>query len=137
MEANFSEITELYEKYGNEKYMIGEEITQKEHALQAAEIAKNCGAPAHIIIGLLLHDIGQMVGLERGYTKQELHHCHDDIGAQWLKERGFPTAITDVCQYHTLAKVIICDRDKQYLDQLSSASKESYFIQKKKFSNKD
>jgi predicted HD phosphohydrolase len=128
----FSAIKALYEKYGNEKYMIGEDITQMEHALQAASIAKNCGAPDHIIIGMLLHDIGQLIGLDKGYNSEQLHQSHDDIGAKWLQEHGLPSSVTDICKYHTLAKIIICDKDKNYLSRLSQASQESYFYQKRK-----
>lgn len=40
----FDKIISLYQQYGDNKYMIDEEITQLQHALQAAHIAKICNA---------------------------------------------------------------------------------------------
>lgn len=39
---SFKECAKLFKTYGNEKYMIGEEITQLQHALQSANIAEIC-----------------------------------------------------------------------------------------------
>ncbi len=118
------------------KYMIGEDITQMQHALQAAHIAKICEAPPHIIIAMLLHDIGQLLGQDKQHNLSidKLHQSHDDIGAQWMKDNGLPSCVYDIAQYHTLAKVILCDQDSTYLSKLSRASQESYTIQKKKYS---
>jgi len=115
--------------------MIAEDITQIQHALQAADIAKTCKAPPYIIIAMLLHDIGQLLGEEHcsGISRDKLHAYHDDIGAQWMRDNGIPAFVSDISQYHTLAKVILCDRDSKYLSRLSLASQESYHIQKKKY----
>lgn len=134
---SFAVITKLYQEYGNSKYMIGEDITQVQHALQAAHIAKTCNAPPHIIIAMLLHDIGQLLGQDKCHNIaiEKLHRSHDDIGAKWMKKNNLPQCVYDVAQYHTLAKVILCDQDPSYLSKLSPASQESYNIQKQKYSS--
>lgn len=128
---SWDKIHELFNKYGNEEYMIGESITQINHALQAARIAEVAGAPNEIIIGLLLHDIGQLLG--HNSSMEELHGSHDDIGYYWLKDNGFSDIICNIARYHTAAKVLLCRDDPDYIKQLSPASQESYLIQKEKY----
>ena len=38
-------------------------MTQAQHAQQAAELAKAEGHPPHVLVGALLHDIGDLNGL--------------------------------------------------------------------------
>ncbi len=129
------EFISLLCKYGNDKYMIQEEITQLEHALQSAYISNLCGAPEDVIISLLYHDVGQLVQKENIGNTDYLHYNHDDIGRFWLEEREFPNFVCNVVGYHTLAKVLIIKKDKTYYDTLSEASKISYKIQKEKYKN--
>lgn len=129
----YQELTFLYENYGNEKYMIQEEITQKNHVLQAAYFAKQADAPEYVIIGLLFHDIGQIADKENLGNIELLHHDHDELGATWLIEHGFPQKVADLVRYHTIAKVTLCDQNPNYFDHLSLASKISYEIQKRKY----
>lgn len=133
----FNEYLQLYKQYGNRDYLIGETITQTQHVLQAAHIAKICGAPDYIIIGLLVHDIGQLLGisLNENIAIKELHAKHDDIGSEWLNKEGFSKIICNITQYHTLAKVLLCEEDPNYLKTLSLASRNSYFIQRDKYLN--
>lgn len=140
-----TEYINLQEKYGNNKYMIQEDITQIDHCLQAAYIAHLCGAPEDVVIGLLYHDIGQLVGRQDGYIDGDknknfdinyLHEHHDDLGSMWLEEREFPNFVYDLVNYHTLAKVVLCDRDPDYFNNLSKASQISYHFQKEKFKEK-
>lgn len=136
-----SEYINLQTMFGNSKYMIQEDITQLEHCLQAAFIADMCGAPKDVVVGLLYHDVGQLVPRLTDSAKIDnfetsidyLHEHHDDLGCRWLEEKGFPKFVCDLVKYHTLAKVVICDRDPTYYESLSTASQISYHIQKKKF----
>lgn len=131
--SSFHEIKNLYDLYGNDKYMISEEITQRSHALQAALIAHLAGAPEDLIIALMLHDIGQISSKEHLGDLQYLHAQHDEVGAEWLKTHGFPDFVCDVVRFHTAAKVILCIENTLYFDALSQASKDSYFIQRDKY----
>jgi len=125
-------IEKLYKKYGNEYYLLDEKITQEAHALQAAFIAHKAGAPEDVVIALLFHDIGQITSLNLVGHTHELHEKHDDIGAEWLKIRNFPSFVRDFARYHTMVKVLLCEQDETYFSHLSKASQDSYLIQKRK-----
>lgn len=129
----FDEFMELYQKYGQEKYMIQEEITQEYHVLQAAYLSKLAGAPEDVIIGLLFHDIGQLAKKENLGKLEILHSHHAEFGAIWLEERGFPEYICDWVNNHALAKIVLCMLDPTYFDYLSTASKISYVYQNAKY----
>lgn len=137
-EQVYNRLISLYQKYGSNKYMINEPITQSMHVLEAAYIAKICGAPNWVVISMLVHDIGQLLGLEEQDSKVEkdinyLHANHNQLGADWLKSNGFPDTICDWVKYHTMVKILWCEEDKNYYGNLSQASKDSYHIQKEKY----
>ncbi len=77
------DIINLYEELGNSDY-IGEEVTQKEHAIQAALLAKEEGFDDEAIIASLLHDIGHLIGLKYNLEEMENLVClfHENIGAE-------------------------------------------------------
>eukprot|EP01090_Pellita_catalonica_P021196 TRINITY_DN7867_c0_g1_i1.p1 TRINITY_DN7867_c0_g1~~TRINITY_DN7867_c0_g1_i1.p1 ORF type:complete len:235 (-),score=30.50 TRINITY_DN7867_c0_g1_i1:516-1220(-) len=137
LDDSFSEVVSLYETYGGDKYLIDEDITQTEHVLQAAYLAAQVGAPEYVIIGLLVHDVGQVAIRENLGKVRHLHKQHDEIGAAWLKLRGIPTNVIDIAMYHTLAKVVLCEGDKEYFNHLSAASKASLKFQQIKFRDGD
>ena len=49
----------LYESKGDEHY--GEFITQTEHALQCAALARRDGATDALVVAALFHDVGHLV----------------------------------------------------------------------------
>ena len=59
-ETKIQQIFGLFDKFGHENY-IGEEVTQLQHAQQAAQEAKKAGHSDHVILGAFLHDIGTYV----------------------------------------------------------------------------
>jgi predicted HD phosphohydrolase len=132
--STFDEIISLYDTYGNEKYMIDEDITQRSHALQAALIAFLAGAPDHVVLGLLVHDIGQLCYQTHLDHTQYLHAEHDELGEHWLKSKGFPAAICALVRFHTAVKILLCREHPDYFSHLSKASQESFLIQKEKYS---
>lgn len=131
----FEDFVDIYNRFGGGKYMICEEIIQRNHVLQAACIANAAGAPEEIVIGLLLHDVGQLINQEYLNHIEVLHEFHDDLGFDWLMERGFPEMVCNLVKYHTLAKVVLCSENPGYYDHLSVASKQSYHFQNKKYQN--
>ena len=66
------EITRLFERQGGAAY-FGEAVSQREHALQSAELAVREGAPDSLVVAALLHDIGHL-----------LHHLPEDIAVQGI-----------------------------------------------------
>jgi predicted HD phosphohydrolase len=129
----FEEIKNLYTTYGNNQYMLAEPITQQDHALQAAYLAKTSKAPDEIVLALLLHDIGQLTNASYIGQTTHLHTSHDEEGFEWLKEHGFSEFVCEFARFHTLAKIILCELNPGYYDTLSKASQESYHLQKAKF----
>lgn len=118
----------LYKKYGHNDY-LGEPVNQLEHATQCAMLAENEGFPTEVILGAFLHDIGHLVGkdksLEQMITNGQVigvQH-HDKVGEEYLKELGFPKAITDFVRGHVSAKRYLVYKKPGYYAQLSSASK--------------
>lgn len=133
----FDLLIAAYEKYGNDQYMIDEEIVQSSHALQAAYIASYAGAPDDVIVGLLFHDIGQIIDAAKVGDVGYLHAAHDEVGSAWLKEQGFPQDVVDWVRFHTIAKMVLCEEDPSYYEHLSLASRQSLEIQKAKYLNEE
>ncbi len=98
---------------------FGEPVTQLEHALQCADLARASGADGEMIIAALLHDIGHLIaqGDETGAPD------HDRIGAGFLKHLGFSTRVTELVSGHVQAKRYLAAMDSGYQTRLSEASK--------------
>jgi 2-amino-1-hydroxyethylphosphonate dioxygenase (glycine-forming) len=98
---------------------FGESVTQLEHALQCADLARASGADNEMILAALLHDIGHLiaVGDETGSPD------HDRIGATFLKELRFSERVTELVSGHVQAKRYLAWMEPSYQKQLSSASK--------------
>jgi predicted HD phosphohydrolase len=126
----YRSIVNLMTKYGNEQYMIGENITQQQHALQSAWLGYLSGAPNHIVLGLLLHDIGQLTELMYLNNRQILDEKHNELGYTWLIANNFPASIANIAKFHPYAKIFLCEENIDYYNNLSQASKESLMIQK-------
>lgn len=141
--SSVSRILELYSKYGSTDY-IGENITQIEHALQCAELAEKDNRLSHydnyihncMIVAALLHDIGHLIGLERGEMEMESESNislgivgHEGIGSAFLKECGLPNLICHLVASHVQAKRYLCSTRKEYYAQLSDASKQTMAMQ--------
>ena len=56
------QVMELFAKYGDRVY-LGEAVTQREHALQAATLAEKRNGSASQIAAALLHDIGHIINV--------------------------------------------------------------------------
>ena len=138
-------IIQLYEKYGASDY-IGESITQIEHALQCAYLAEvNTEITQYdnfirecMIVAALLHDIGHLVGLENNEMQMQMHDGkgnnlgivgHENIGANFLKECGMPQLVCELVGSHVIAKRYLCTMSKEYLNKLSDASRETFYMQ--------
>jgi putative nucleotidyltransferase with HDIG domain len=129
----FDEFAGVYARHGHIQYLPDEEITQLGHILEAASIASMLGAPEEVIVGLLLHDVGRMFAADGEAEGDAAHYSHDDVGGAWAEENGFPSLTADCIRNHTLVKLILCEEDPSYYENLSPISKISYQIQKKKF----
>lgn len=116
------------EKRGQSFY--DEAVTQLEHALQCAALAKQHDASPTLITGALLHDIGHIIldehNADFAFLDTDLNH--EVIGAQYL-EPFFPDIVTTPIRLHVPAKRYLCTTDTTYYDGLSDASKRSLKLQ--------
>ncbi|HVY73270.1 MAG TPA: HD domain-containing protein [Puia sp.] len=123
-------IIDLYAHYGGEEY-AGEKVTQLEHMVQAAQLARAQGYPDEIVLAAFLHDIGHIAekltdsnGME-GYGIKD----HEAIGAKFLEDHGFSFKICRLVGSHVDAKRYLTRRASGYYDQLSEASRRTLEFQ--------
>jgi len=117
------EIIEIFRKKGGEDY-AGEEITQLEHACQAAQLAEQQGFDDEVILAAFLHDLGHLLSDDEeddmdGFGVRN----HEAVGADFLKQRGFSDKIATLVKSHVEAKRYLCFANQRYYDNLSQASK--------------
>ena len=107
-----------------------EQVTQVQHALQTAEIARQTQATEQSIVAALLHDIGHLLVHEHQGTDDFLGRDlqHEEVGAQWLAT-FFPPEVVEPIRLHVLAKRWLCTVDETYWQCLSDASKRSFLLQ--------
>jgi predicted HD phosphohydrolase len=165
-----NDILKLYKNFGQNKYSIGENISQISHAVQASRYASNllskntdnylfitsrmpilfdqlynkCGYKEYnmriekhekhdIELGLLLHDIGQLIYLQeiekKDFDQSKFNSEHEIFGGEFLRNMGFPLNITIPVQNHVDAKRYLCSRNPDYVKNLSEASVHSLKLQ--------
>ena len=120
-------IFDLFERSGGDQY--GEDISQLQHALQAAELARIEGCTAPMIAAALLHDIGQLIDGAGHVAEREGRDArHEVIGYDILFGMfGDPVAMP--VRLHVDAKRYLCGVQPLYLETLSRASVISLKVQ--------
>lgn len=114
-------------EYGQESY--GEDVTQLQHALQAAELARRDGAQDTLIAAALLHDIGQFIGGAGDAAEQHDRDArHEELGSVLLAEH-FTKDVTEPVRLHVAAKRYLAATRPGYVDALSTASRLSFVLQ--------
>lgn len=130
-----SKIIELYFSGGSDDY-IGENITQIEHATQAATIAEHLYntepvsgvTRAQFTVAALLHDVGHLLdGEQMAGNLGGLRH--EDSGADFLEKLGFCSPVVDLVRNHVAAKRYIVATDFGYMQRMSKASIETLALQ--------
>merc|ERR1712106_453666 len=129
-----SSIFSLYDKWGMENY-IGENVTQLQHAQQAALQAEQAGYGDLVVIGAFLHDIGHLIGMENSLPLMEQNGTplgtvdHDAVGENFLIDLGFPSEVTQFVRGHVQAKRYLVFKNPDYHNSLSDASKGTLICQ--------
>lgn len=125
-----NEIFDLYEKFGQADY-IGEPVSQIEHMSQSAQLAIKDGYDDEVVLAAFFHDIGhicvQRLAEDRmdGYGTKR----HEQIGADFLRDKGFPEKMAKLVEYHVQAKRYLTFKFPEYYDNLSEASKHTLEFQ--------
>ena len=122
--ATASCIIEFLSTAGQAEYH-GEEVSQLEHALQAAHHARQDGGTEQEIIAALLHDLGHIWPVEGRQITSVGVIEHDRIGAEALMELGFSDDVADMVRGHVAAKRYLVAADRDYAARLSDISVES------------
>ena len=122
------QIIYLFESKGGSMYG-GEAVTQLEHALQAADLAKKNHASDSLIAASLLHDVGHLLhDLPEMASEDGIDDVHEDLAARFLKEY-FIDAVTEPVKLHVQAKRYLCAVEPGYYESLSQPSKISLALQ--------
>jgi phosphonate degradation associated HDIG domain protein len=124
------EIIHLYTLYGEEEY-AGEKVSQLEHMVQAAQLARAQGFDDEVVLAAFLHDIGHIAEKQNAGNSMGRFGIkdHEAIGASFLSERGFSPRLTRLVGSHVSAKRYLTLREPGYYDQLSEASKNTLAFQ--------
>ena len=120
-------ISDAFDRHGAAHY--GENVTQLQHALQCAQLARDHDCSDALIVAALLHDIGRMLAPEGNEIElQGTDAEHEQIGADMLSA-AYPPAVTEPIRLHVAAKRYLCAIDRDYADRLSAASRLSLAVQ--------
>jgi phosphonate degradation associated HDIG domain protein len=122
------EILNLFEANGSSMYG-GEAVTQLEHALQCAELARKHNATNELITASLLHDIGHLLhDLPEDASDKGIDDMHELLGEKYLT-RHFKLGAVEPVKLHVAAKRYLCATEPGYLETLSTPSKISLEFQ--------
>jgi predicted HD phosphohydrolase len=111
--TNVEELFSLYEGRGHERY--GEAITQLQHALQCAALARAAGADDNLVAAALFHDVGHLV--------IDVLTGPDNSSEPW--DDDHEAVVAQPVALHVTAKRWRCTREPEYYDTLSPASQVS------------
>ena len=116
------EILNLFETNGGSMYG-GETVTQLEHALQCAELARQHNASNELITASLLHDIGHLLhDLPDDASDNGIDDMHELLGNKYLQNH-FKLAAVEPVKLHVQAKRYLCAVEQGYYETLSEPSK--------------
>ncbi len=123
------ELLLLLERSAGSAY-YGEPVTQLEHALQCAQLARDAGASDDLVLAALLHDVGHLIEDESAMRHDEVGVInHDEVGAQFLLERGVSKKVAELVGGHVEAKRYLTGTNPEYAAKLSDASATTLALQ--------
>ena len=114
------EIFAAFAERGADVY--GENVSQLDHALQCAELARTDGASDALVASALLHDYGHFFeGRGEAAERDGVDARHEAHGARALR-RWFGPEVTGPIALHVAAKRYLCAAEPDYEAALSPAS---------------
>lgn len=113
----------------------GEAVSELEHALQCAELARAGGADETLQLACLLHDVGRYA-VDQSLVSDTTEATrarpgargHDEVGAELLAP-WVPERVAWCVRAHADAKRYLCAIEPAYLDGLSAASRHTLRLQ--------
>lgn len=120
-DSTIEEILSIYRKLGNEHY--GENVTQRQHAVQVGRLAEADGQPDEVVAAAFLHDVGHLLSSKGDQMDGYGTYEHERRGADWLRRRGFPEITARLVEGHVAGKRYLTATEPDYYERLSSASK--------------
>jgi [1-hydroxy-2-(trimethylamino)ethyl]phosphonate dioxygenase len=135
--SNIDELFDLYETKGSRHY--GEGVTQLDHALQCAALARADGVHDEVMVAALFHDIGHLAADVQDNQDFDISHDddhHEALGARILAPL-FGPAVARPVALHVMAKRWLCTREPGYRDRLSAASQATLIAQGGQLSNEE
>jgi [1-hydroxy-2-(trimethylamino)ethyl]phosphonate dioxygenase len=121
MHQRIQDIIQLFKEHGHSEYG-GEAVTQAEHALQTATLARENNAPSSLVAAALLHDVGHLLHqLPDDAPEQGIDDLHEALAARYL-EKYFVPAVTEPVRLHVTAKRYLCTTEAGYFEKLSEPS---------------
>ena len=122
------QIINLFETKGGSMYG-GEAVTQLEHALQAAYLAKLGNANHSLIVASLLHDVGHLLhDLPEMASDDGIDDVHEELAGNFLT-KYFNNDVVEPVKLHVQAKRYLCATEHGYYESLSQPSKTSLEFQ--------
>jgi predicted HD phosphohydrolase len=125
---SFDQLKALYDGQGDQDY-IGEPVSQREHALQAAAHARVAGASGAVVLAALLHDVGHLQYQQEDSMAGFGTRDHERLGAHFLACLGFSAEVCALVHRHVDAKRYQVARIDGYRAGLSQASKRTLAFQ--------
>lgn len=126
IETVIDEILKVYAKRGAENH-FGEPVSHLEHMGQCAQLAKQERYEEEVILAAFFHDIGHICTEYRNEQDMDgygnIHH--EELGANFLRERGFSDKIVRLVRNHVQAKRYLCARKWKYYRALSTVSRKT------------
>jgi phosphonate degradation associated HDIG domain protein len=121
MVGSIAWLVSLMADKGRRRYGL-HDVTQLQHALQAAAMAEESGGTPALITAALLHDIGHMVhALGDNPAEHDIDDRHEAVGHAFLV-RYFRSDVTDPIRLHVAAKRYLCATESGYAALLSADS---------------
>ncbi|MDQ2802520.1 MAG: HD domain-containing protein [Pseudomonadota bacterium] len=106
---------------GHRQYGL-HDVTQRQHALQAAWLAEQDRCDVSLIAAALLHDIGHMThGLGENPAAEGMDDRHEEVGHAFLAHWFGPEVVEPV-RLHVAAKRYLCATEPDYFGRLSPDS---------------
>ena len=128
MDLSTKRIFQLLESRGTGRYGLSS-VSQKEHALQAADLAVRRGLGDALVIAALFHDLGHLlVGDDVNLAEQGVDDLHEETSANALAKL-FGDAVAEPVRLHVAAKRYLCAANPAYYDKLSEDSRQSLQLQ--------